>query len=78
MHICFIEVTYLHGGARIWVMEAVRHILAHGKNVTLLTPDGGWAAEHSAKTKAHGVTCHWDEVKLPGASPGRHRVIAPR
>jgi glycosyltransferase involved in cell wall biosynthesis len=71
MHVCFIEDTDLRGGTQIWVAEAIRHFLAQGVEVTLLTSESGWNAQDAKETDARLVTYNYQEVIAQGPEAQR-------
>ncbi|MBW2713101.1 MAG: glycosyltransferase family 4 protein [Deltaproteobacteria bacterium] len=71
MHVCFIEDTDLRGGTQIWVSEAIRHFLAQGVEVTLLTSESGWNAKDGKETDARVITYNYDEVVQQGPEAQR-------
>ena len=62
MRVCFIEDTMLHGGTQIWVAEAVKDFISRGAEVTVLTPESGWVAEHCLANGAKVVTYNYEKV----------------
>jgi len=62
MRVCFIEDTKLHGGTQIWVTEAVKDFVSRGADVTVLTPESSWVAEHSLANGAKVVTYDYEKV----------------
>ncbi|RLD09275.1 MAG: hypothetical protein DRI44_08840 [Chlamydiae bacterium] len=62
MRVCFIEDTKLHGGTQIWVAEAVKDFIARGADVTVLTPESGWVAEHCLINGAKVVTYDYEKI----------------
>ena len=62
MRVCFIEDTMLHGGTQIWVAEAVKDFINRGADVTVLTPESGWVAEHCLANGAKVVTYDYKKV----------------
>ncbi len=62
MRVCFIEDTKLHGGTQIWVAEAVKDFISRGADVTVLTPESGWVAEHCLAGGAKVVTYDYEKV----------------
>lgn len=62
MHVCFIEDTHLHGGTQIWVTEAARYFLENGIEVTVLSPDNSWVAQHCRQTGARIAGYDFDDI----------------